>query len=424
MSDPVPAPQRARWFVLGLLSAIYMMNVADRLVLSILAQGIKSDLHLSDFEVGLLIGPAIAFFYAMLGVPMAYVADRVRRVRFLALCLSGWSIMTGLGGLAANGLQLAASRIGVSAVEAGGSPASSSILADYFQPRERPTAMGVYSSASTLGVLIGFGFGGWINVYCGWRWTLFVAGVPGIVLALLLITTVREPERGACDPGRRSQAVQFSPHSVLATFRALWDSRFYRNIVLLAGIANFPFQVIINWAPSLVIRKFAAGSGSTGLSLGIGIALCGGVVQVIAGVVTSRLVSRGLARPILIAAILELCSAPVLLGATFASTLPLCVVLICIAYGLQAFFIPIYWSVSQNHVPADTRAMAGAIMLFAIAVVGHGCAAPLIGELSDLLAPRYGSASLQYAFAIATSVNLVVAVLFWRTAVEAKKNGA
>ncbi|HLY58484.1 MAG TPA: MFS transporter, partial [Stellaceae bacterium] len=127
----------ARWYVLGLLVAIYVANVGDRLILSVLAQDIKLDLRLSDSVIGLLIGPAVGFFYAVLGLPMAYLADRVHRVRFLTVCLAVWSVLTALGGLAANGLELGLARIGVSLAEAGGSPATSSILADYFAPRER-----------------------------------------------------------------------------------------------------------------------------------------------------------------------------------------------------------------------------------------------------------------------------------------------
>lgn len=416
---------RVEWFVLGLLATIYVCNVADRLILSILAQDVKRDLHLNDLEIGLLIGPAIAFFYAILGIPMAYVADRVHRIRFLAVCLTLWSVLTALGGAAATGVQLALARIGVSAVEAGGSPTSSSIIADYFPAHQRPTAMGIYSAASTVGVMVSFALGGMLAHHVGWRWTLVAAGVPGIVLAIILVATVREPVRGARDQDAHGGALPPpNPRSLLSGFRILWASRYYRRIVLAAGVANFCFQVIVNWGPSLVMRKFMAGTGHTGLALGIGIALCGGLAAVIGGLVTSRLVKQGMERPMRIATVLQLLSCPLLLASVFSPNLPLCVALMCLAYGLQSFFIPIYWSVSQSHVPPEMRAMASAILLLAIAIFGHGIAAPVIGRLSDMLAPHYGSASLQYAIACGTVVNLLTAWLFWRAARIARREEA
>jgi len=413
---------RARWLVLAVLALIYVCNVADRLVLSILAQDVKADLHLSDFEVGLLVGPAIAFFYAILGIPMAFVADRVNRVRFLALCLAMWSILTALGGATANALQLGLARIGVSAVEAGGSPASSSIIADYFPERERPTAMGIYSAGSTIGILVSFALGGLINAHFGWRWTLVAAGTPGVLLTLLLILTVREPPRGLRDGGRASSGRTIvDPHSMLSGLALLWRIRFYRQVVIAAGLSNFCFQMVLNWSPSLIMRKFFAASSHAGVWMGVGIAICGGGAAIIGGRVISRLAAQGMSRPLRIAAVLQVLSVPLTLAALFAPWLPLCVTLLCIAYGLQSFFVPIYWSVSQSHVPPAMRGLSSALMLLSIAIWGHGIAAPAIGALSDWLAPTVGAASLQYAVAIGLLMNLLTTYLFVRAAATARR---
>lgn len=400
--------------VLALLALAYVCNVADRLLLSILAQDIKKDLGLSDWEIGLLVGPAIAFFYAILGIPMAYVADRVHRVRFLALCLALWSLLTAAGGAAGNVVQLALTRIGVSAVEAGGSPASSSILADYFPPRSRPAAMGVYAAASTIGVLVSFALGGLLNGHVGWRWTLVAAGIPGILLALLLLACVREPERGRHDlDGAGRPITRRAPPALLASLIELSRLDFYRRVVIAAGVSNFCFTTILSWSPSIVMRKFYAGSGHVGLSLGFGLAIFGATAAVIAGRVTSGLVRQGMARPLRVAAIFQICSAPLILAGLFSDSLPLCVGLICLAYGFQSFFVPIYWAVSQSHVPSDMRAMASALMLLAIAICGHGIAPPVVGAISDALRPSLGEASLQYAVACSLIVNLLAAALFF-----------
>jgi predicted MFS family arabinose efflux permease len=408
---PEPSPTRAR-YVLGVLFLVYVCNVADRHVLSILAQDVKRDLALSDWQVGLLIGPAIAIFYALFGIPMAFVADRVHRVRFLAICLGLWSVLTALGGVATNLWQLALTRIGVSAVEAGGSPASSSIIADYFAPRARPAAMGVFASAATIGVLMSFGLGGYINDHVGWRWTLAAAGAPGVVLAVLLLATVREPVRGALDE-RTTRAVPAAP-PLRQALSALARNPLYRETVIAAGMANFCFHAIINWGPSLVMRKFYAGTGHAGVALGFGIAICGGIAAIVGGRIVGALAAGGMGRPLRIAALLQLLSAPLMLLALFSPRLDLCVALMCLAYGCQSFFIPIYWTVAQSHVAGEMRAMAAAIMLLAIAVVGSGIAAPVLGALSDGLRPSAGDASLQYALALGTIVNLLCAAMFFR----------
>ena len=285
--------------------------------------------------------------------------------------------------------------------------------------------MGIYSAASTVGVLVSFGLGGLINHEIGWRWTLVAAGVPGIILALVLIATVREPPRGAqdCDV-HGNKLPPPDPRSLLTGFRLLWASRFYRRIVIAAGASNFCFQVVINWGPSLIMRKFTLGTGHTGLTLGLGIAICGGLAAVIGGLITSKLVKDGMERPMLIAALLQLASGPLVLAALFSPNVELCVVLLCVAYGFQSFFVPIYWSVSQSHVPPEMRAMAGAILLLSIAIAGHGIAAPVVGKLSDMLNPGFGNDSLQYAMAMATIANLLTAWLFWRSAQAAKRDEA
>jgi MFS family permease len=406
---------KLRWTVLGLLALIYACNVADRLILPILAESIRKDLVLSDWALGLLVGPAISFFYAILSIPMAYVADRVNRVRFLALCLALWSVLTALGGAAANALHLGLTRIGVSAMEAGGSPASSSLLADYFRVTERPFAMGIYASAASIAILLCFTLGGFGNDTIGWRWTLVAAGVPGIVLAALLLLIVPEPVRGAHDV-KPSAGRDDTPQSLLRSLGALWRNRFFRRVALAVGVSNFCFIAVLSWGPSLVMRKFFAGAGHAGVSLGIGIGLCGALVNIIGGRVVSKLAVRGIGIPLRIAAVLQLLSAPVAITALFAPNLPVCVVLLCVAFGLQAFFTPLWWSISQSHVPPNLRALAAAVALLSAAVFGTALAAPVIGAISDYLKPVYGSASLQYAMAIATVVNLVTAFLFWHAA--------
>ena len=169
-------------YVLGVLVVVYVFNFIDRQILAILAPAIKDDLQLSDTQIGALSGVAFGIFYATLGIPIARLADRYSRVNIISICLTIWSLMTALSGLATNFVQLLIARIGVGIGEAGGSPPSHSLLADYFAPGKRATALGIYALGVPIGILFGNLAGGWIGEIFGWRQAFFLVGVPGIIL--------------------------------------------------------------------------------------------------------------------------------------------------------------------------------------------------------------------------------------------------
>ena len=199
------------WYVLGILVLVYVLNFVDRQILSILANDIKADLGLSDADLGFLYGTAFAVFYALFGIPLGRLADSWRRVRLMSLGLALWSLMTALSGFARNGMQLTGARIGVGVGEATASPAAYSLIADLFPQRLRATALAIYSSGLYLGGGLSLLVGGliverWNVAYpgggplgmVGWQAAFMAVGLPGLLLALLVMT-IREPVRGAID---------------------------------------------------------------------------------------------------------------------------------------------------------------------------------------------------------------------------------
>ena len=184
-----------RWYILLILTLVYSLNHVDRQIMVILSEPIKQEFGLSDTQIGLLTGIVFAFFYAVLGIPFAAWADRGNRRNIVALSLSIWSGMTALSGFAGSFWQLAIARMGVGIGEAGGTPPATAMIADVFPPKRRALALGIYTTGISLGILIGFILGGAIAAKYGWRMAFFVAGVPGLVLALLLMFTVAEPRR-------------------------------------------------------------------------------------------------------------------------------------------------------------------------------------------------------------------------------------
>ena len=208
-APPVASGGRYALYVLGVLFLVYAVNFIDRNMLSILAQEIKTALKVSDAQIGFLYGTAFAIFYALFGVALARLADGWYRVRLIAIGLTLWSGMTALSGLAGSFGQLAAARVGVGIGEASASPAAYSLLADYFPPQRRASALGIYSAGLYVGAGLSLPIGGaisqgWNHRFAaggapfalqGWQVAFLVAGVAGLLLALW-VATLREPPRG------------------------------------------------------------------------------------------------------------------------------------------------------------------------------------------------------------------------------------
>ena len=185
-----------RYYALGLLTVVYIFNFIDRQIVVILQESIKQDLGLMDWQLGLLSGFAFAVFYVTMGVPIARLADTGNRRNVISISLALWSAMTALCGTVGSFWQLLLARIGVGVGEAGCSPPAHSIISDLYPPAERATALSTYNMGINFGVFIGFLAGGWINEYLGWRWAFIAVGLPGVLFAVFVRFTLREPPRG------------------------------------------------------------------------------------------------------------------------------------------------------------------------------------------------------------------------------------
>jgi predicted MFS family arabinose efflux permease len=192
---------RRGWYALAVLTTVYIFNIADRYVVSTLIEPIKADLHLSDTAIGFLTGTALAIFYTGMGLPLGLIADRVDRRKLIAVSIGIWSLMTAACGAAMTFTQLMLARIGVGIGEAGGTPASQSMIADIFPFSQRVIATSIFTLGAAAGSMLGSTAGGNIAEAFGWRAAFFALGVPGLILALLLRFTVTEPLRGAHQSG-------------------------------------------------------------------------------------------------------------------------------------------------------------------------------------------------------------------------------
>ena len=182
-------------YTLGLLLVIYSVNQIDRQIMSILIEPVKGELLLNDTQMGWLVGGAFAIFYTFAGFPIARMADRGNRRNIMSIALLIWSVMTVASGLSRSFAQLMAARIGVGVGEAGCTPPAHSIISDSFPTERRATALSIYSLGVPIGLLFGFSLGGLIAEQVGWRTAFFVAGAPGVALALLTRLTLPERRR-------------------------------------------------------------------------------------------------------------------------------------------------------------------------------------------------------------------------------------
>lgn len=414
LNDPNEFSRGYRHYVLGVLLFVYAINILDRQILGILMEPIRLELDLSDTQLGFLSGIAFALFYATLGIPIARLADRTSRTGVISISVAAWSAMTAVCGMAQNFWQLLAARIGVAVGEAGGSPPSHSLLADYFKEHERATALGIFSIGGPLGVMIGLFIGGWLNEWFGWRITFLVVGLPGLLVALLVWMTVREPAKGALDSQSAPAPQQSS--SVGEVFRFLWSQRAFRMMSLGAAMQSFVGYGLLQWYPVFFIRVHELGTGELGTWLALVFGIAGGIGTFFGGYLADRLAGKSRRWYLWLPMIGTAMATPFYLGVFFAPTAAGAFLFLIIPALLANCFLGPVFSTTQGLVPAHMRATAAAVLLFIVNIIGLGLGPQIVGILSDLLRPAFGIDSLRYALFSVSLVTLVGAALFWTAA--------
>jgi predicted MFS family arabinose efflux permease len=405
-------PEGHRRYTLLLLAAVYMFNFVDRQILAILLPAIRAEFGVSDLWLGFLTGTAFALFYIALGIPIARYADRHNRRNIIALALAVWSGMTALCGFATSFVQLALARVGVGVGEAGCSPPAHSMIADLYPPERRSTAMGVYTIGISAGIMLAFMLGGWVVQNVGWREALLVVAIPGLLLALVVRLTAVEPRRGDSE-GR--EAVSEQP-AFSRTLRFLWRRPSFVHMTIAAGLSSYVGYSVVNFLPSFLVRSFAMPADHIGLYLGLIVGVVGGAGFFLGGYIADHLGRTAHRKALRFIGL-----------AVFLSALPYAAMFL--SYSWQAallyFLFPMVManvylapvlSQAQGLVSLRMRAMASAIALLIINVIGLALGPPLTGLLSDLLEPRFGEESMRYSLLMVTSVVLPWAALHYTLA--------
>lgn len=411
VSDTASAPVAGRYWALLVITLVYAMNIADRFVLSTLIEPIKAEFQLSDSAVGFLTGVALALFYTTAGLPLGALADRVNRRNMVMWALAIWSIFTALCGFAQSFVHLLLARIGVGIGEAGGTPPSHSMLADYFRPSERVVAMSVFALGIALGSAVGGIGGGMLAERYGWRHGLVVFAFASLPVILLLMT-VREPRRGASDPGAAAAA---SAAGMGETLRFIRSQRALMHVIAGSTIATFAGMGLVWWTPAFLSRSHGLSVGEAGLEVGLMSGAGGAAALVGATLITFKL-ARMPARwqCHFLAAVTLLITIPGVLAHSVSST-PLALMLLWLFVPFTNVYVGPTFALLQNLVKPEMRGVTVAVMLFTANIANLAIAPQLIGVASDVLAQHVADPvqSLRYALAACGLTGIWASLHFW-----------
>jgi MFS family permease len=405
-----PWPWLATW-PLVVLTLVSVSNYLDRSLLGLALPAIKRELGSSDTVLGLVSGLAFILFYSLLGIPIAWAADRANRRNIIAAGLAFWSVMTACTGLIGGIWQLAVVRLLMGAGEACGTAPSNSLIADRFPAERRPLALALFGTASPLAFILFFPLAGWIAQTYGWRAMFIAMGLPGLLLALLLVLTVREPERTAPPPARLPIA-----RSLVTDLSALFANRCFTWIF--AGVTLMGANVWASgaWVPSFFMRVHHLGVSDVANIIGPTRGFIGLLGILIGGVLIDRLPQKRIAWRVGLPAIACLLAGPAealfLLGNSHSAWLG--------GFALSSFFMlihqaPIYAAV-VNIVGERRRALATAVILLGASLIGDAAGPTAVGVLNDLLAPRFGDEAIRYSMLIVAATPVFAGLCFLRAA--------
>lgn len=406
-----------KWYALGLLTAVYASSHVDRQIMGMLLEPIKQELGVGDAEMGFLVGLTFAIFYATLGMPIAMLADRTNRRNIITAAVTIWSGMTVLCGFAQNFWQMTLARVGVAVGEAGSSPPSHSIISDLFPVKRRATALGIYATGINIGLMIAYLGGGWLSDNVGWRWTFFWVGAPGLLLAVLMVLTIREPRRGASEvpvvpagaaaSDAASDAGEDGPApSFFSVVAHMWRVPTMRHSVIgsvLAGFIGYGFTL---WMPAFFMRSYDLSATETGLTLALLNGVVGGLGTFTAGRLADVLAERDPRWRVWIVGVAKVGYVPFLVAFFLTSNFWLGLMLYLIPAFFGGFYLAPTFAVLQNLSTLRMRALASSIGLFCLNIVGLGFGPWAVGLLSEALQPDFGVESLRYSLMIMALLNL------------------
>lgn len=430
-----PAKAKAthyRWLVLAVLTAVHSTHHIDRNVLSVVVEPIRQEFGLSDGQMGMLGSLGYALAFAIAAIPMGYLVDRVNRRNMLVGILALWSVMTAVCASANSYVHLLLARMGVGIAESGGAPTAMSMVSDYFPPKQRSTAIGIWYLSSAIGTGIIFLVGGFLAQSFGWRTVFLVAGIPGLVMAVILFLVVREPRRGASevlalDIPEASPTAAVDMQEKAATPREAFAYVIARPAILsmMAGIvlAAAMSSAFALWSVSFLVRVHHMPLALAGISIAAAFSVFGIVIPLISGLMGDRLSnSKHGHRPERLA----LLSATTMTGvvicgvaAALSGSAPVAVAMMCLWCGLMLAHNGPANALVLSLLRPRMRGVVVATLQTVATVVGTGLGPFLVGVLSDVYG---GPNSLRWAIMTGMSLNVLAVLCFLNAARTARRD--
>ena len=398
-----------RKYVLGALLTVYVFNFIDRTIINILTEPIKQTFGVEDWQMGLLGGPAFAVLYTFIGIPIARFSEKNHRVWIIAGSVALWSLMTVLCGFATSFVALFIFRIGVSIGEAGCSPPANSIIADYFIPAKRSTAVSTYALGIPLGGMVAYAFGGyiasslngeavaamlsswgwiwaanaldWQNIE-GWRIAFVVVGLPGIIVAMFFKSTVKEPPRGYTDPPEMQSK---EPVSFAEVLKILAKKPSYWHITIGVTIASFVNYGVGQFFVSFLIRTHEISIFDASIKFAMVLAVMAAIGTFMSGYLADRYSERYPKALAWIPMIALLGSTPMFIVGYLLDSLLIAIPILMVGTMLLYTFLCPLYAVPSGVVDSRMRATSVAVTLFIVNLLGYGLGPPIIGALSTIL---------------------------------------
>ncbi|MFN3233534.1 MAG: spinster family MFS transporter [Alphaproteobacteria bacterium] len=426
---PYASPARA-WYLIGVLVLAYTFSFIDRQILGLLVTPIKRDLGISDFEVGLLGGLAFALFYTFLGLPIGRLADRANRRNIIVAGIVVWSLMTAACGLAKNFWTLFLARMGVGVGEAALSPPAYSLIADTFPPDKLARALSVYSMGifigSALAYIVGAGVVQAVDTappvtipvfgeIHAWQLTFFIVGLPGILVALLMLT-VREPARRGVLKTKRAdgtEGIDSLPLRDVLAFVRKNGKTYGAHFVSFALLAVFGYGTAL-WIPEFIRRSYGWEIYDAGYAYGFIILIFGIGGVFFGGWFCDWMRARGRTdanmRGTMMAAV---ALAPCAILFPLAGSVEIALVVLAGAVFFGAMPTGAAAAALQAVTPNQMRAQVSALYLFTVNLIGMGVGPGLVGFFTDFVFGDTNQLYLSLVLTAAITIPPAALLLAW-----------
>lgn len=400
----------SRHYLLIVLTALSAFNFLDQQLMSILLEPVRHEFGLTDVQLGLLSGIAFAALYTVLSVPAGIWAVRHGRRNLIALAALLWGAMTMACGLAQSFTQLLIARLGVGIGEAGGLPPSQAWVSDLYKPGERATALAALAAGVNIGAFLSFLVGGYIGHRYGWRTAFTLAGVPPLLLAVLLRFTLREtPRPVAAAPVRDGGSLAL----IGATLRQMWRDPALRQILIAAILAMAVGYGAIAWLPSYLVRSQHFNIAQAGAYLAVSIGIGGAVGSWLGGLISDRLRDYDLRWSLWFVALVFVVARPFAMAFYWTNNTALALALFVLPAAVGAIHIGPAVAVLHERIDAPLRPLASALFMMILTLIGLGLGPLAVGSMSQIVFARYGEDSLRYALLVWQCVGFWAAAHFY-----------